>query len=137
MPNHQPSYTAGQLRMDARSEEFLARAGVAPRRLPLAFLATTSLTFLKPRLRRVLRPIAAQLADSGVTANHVTVASLVGSVVIGTVLCFFVAETWLFSILPVWLAVRTACATIDGTLAIEIAQNSQLVGILNEAWDGA
>jgi CDP-diacylglycerol--glycerol-3-phosphate 3-phosphatidyltransferase len=41
----------------------------------------------------------------------------------------------LFAILPIWLVARTACATLDGTLAIEFGQKSRLGGILNEAGD--
>jgi CDP-diacylglycerol---glycerol-3-phosphate 3-phosphatidyltransferase len=100
-----------------------------------AFVAATSLTFLKPRLKTALRPWAAYLARSGVTANQVTVTSLIASVVVGALLCVFAAKRGLFAILPVWLAVRTACATIDGTLAIEFRQKSRLGGILNEAGD--
>jgi CDP-diacylglycerol--glycerol-3-phosphate 3-phosphatidyltransferase len=102
---------------------------------PAAFVAATSLTFLKPRLKTALRPWAAYLARSGVTANQVTITSLFGSVVVGALLCVFAAEHGLFAILPVWLTARTACATIDGTLAIEFGQKSRLGGILNEAGD--
>lgn len=100
-----------------------------------AFIAATSLTLLKPILKGALRPWAAYLARSGITANQVTVMSLIGSVVVGALLCAFAAERGLFAILPFWLAARTACATIDGTLAIEFGQKSRLGGILNEAGD--
>jgi len=108
----------------------------ASRAVPrLAFLAVTSLIFLKPRLRKALRPIAARLYEAGVTANQVTLASLVGSVLVGAFLCRFASHSPLFAILPVWLFVRTALAAIDGTLAIEFGQKSRLGGILNEAGD--
>jgi CDP-diacylglycerol--glycerol-3-phosphate 3-phosphatidyltransferase len=75
----------------------------------------TSLTSLKPRLKKPLRPRAVYLARSGVTANpgdgHV--------LVVGALLCVFAAESDLFAIPPAWLAARTAYATIDGMLAIE------------------
>lgn len=97
--------------------------------LRLAFLAVTSLTFLKPLLRK------ARLCEAGVTANQVTLTSLVGSVLVGAFLCRFAAHSPLFAILPAWLAARTAFAVIDGTLAIEFGQKSRLGGILNEAGD--
>ena len=50
-------------------------------------------------------------------------------------LCAFAANHRLFVILPVWLVARTACATIDGTLAIEFGQKSRVGSILNEAGD--
>lgn len=106
-----------------------------PTRPAAAFIAATSLTFLKPRLRKTLRPWAAYLARSGVTANQVTASSVIGAVAVGGLLCVFAAERGLFAILPAWLATRTACATIDGMLAIEFGQKSRLGGILNEAGD--
>jgi CDP-diacylglycerol--glycerol-3-phosphate 3-phosphatidyltransferase len=99
------------------------------------FIAATSLTFLKPRLKRTLRPFAAYLARSGVTANQVTVASLTSSLAVGMLLYVCASERGLFATLPVWLAARTACATIDGTLAIEFGQKSRLGGFLNEGGD--
>jgi CDP-diacylglycerol---glycerol-3-phosphate 3-phosphatidyltransferase len=110
--------------------------GVAfPTRPVEAFVASTSLTILKPRLKKAPRPWAPYLARSGVTANQVTVTSLIGSVVAGVLLCVFAADRGLFAILPIRLAARTVCATIDGTLAIEFGQKSRLGGILNEVGD--
>jgi CDP-diacylglycerol--glycerol-3-phosphate 3-phosphatidyltransferase len=100
-----------------------------------AFVAATSLTFFKPRLKKNLQPWAAYLARSGVTANQVTITSLIGSVVVGGLLCVSAAESGPFAILPAWLVTRTACATIDGTLAIDFGQKSRLDGILNETGD--
>jgi CDP-diacylglycerol--glycerol-3-phosphate 3-phosphatidyltransferase len=107
----------------------------SPTRPAATFVATTSLTFLKPGLKKTLWPWVAYFARSGVTANQVTVTSLIGSVVVGGLLCVFAAESGLFAILPAWLAARMACATIDGTLAVEFRQKSRLGGILNEAGD--
>jgi CDP-diacylglycerol---glycerol-3-phosphate 3-phosphatidyltransferase len=103
-----------------------------PRTAPDApFLAATSLTFLKPRLKKVLRPVAAKLASIGVTA----LASLAGSIAVGALPCAHPTDTALFALLPMWLPVRTACAAIDGMLAIEFGQKSRLGGLLNEAGD--
>lgn len=99
------------------------------------FLAATSLTFLKPLLRKALRPVAARLYEAGVTANQVTWTSLVGSILVGALLCRFAVHSPLFAILPTWLAARTAFAAIDGTLAIEFGQKSRLGSVLNEAGD--
>ena len=99
------------------------------------FLAATSLTFLKPLLRKALRPVAARLYEAGVTANQVTWISLGGSVLVGALLCRFAVHSPLFAILPAWLAARTAFAAIDGTLAIEFGQKSRLGSVLNEAGD--
>jgi CDP-diacylglycerol--glycerol-3-phosphate 3-phosphatidyltransferase len=103
-------------------------------RLP-TLLTATILTFLKPRLKRLLYPIAATLARVGITANQVTLASLAGSIAVGTFLCVFPAEPALFAILPVWSVARTACASLDGTLAVEFGQKSRSGAVLNELGD--
>jgi CDP-diacylglycerol--glycerol-3-phosphate 3-phosphatidyltransferase len=103
-------------------------------RLP-TLLTATILTFLKPRLKRLLYPIAATLARVGITANQVTLASLAGSIAVGTLLCVFPAEPSLFAMLPVWSVARTACASLDGTLAVEFGEKSRLGAVLNEVGD--
>jgi CDP-diacylglycerol--glycerol-3-phosphate 3-phosphatidyltransferase len=99
------------------------------------FLAATSLTFLKPRFKRFLMSFSARLARAGVVANQVTTVSIVGSLIMGGMLSLFHSHSILFGLLPVWLLVRMACATIDGTLAIDFGQKSRLGGILNEVGD--
>jgi hypothetical protein len=100
-----------------------------------AFLAATSLTLLKPLLRRALRPVAGRLYEAGVTANQVTSTSLIGSVLVGALLCRFADYSSSFAMLPAWLVARTAFAAVDGTLAIEFGQKSRLGGVLNEVGD--
>jgi CDP-diacylglycerol---glycerol-3-phosphate 3-phosphatidyltransferase len=103
--------------------------------MSLTFLTATSLTFLKPRFKPMLRPVAARLAEAGVVANHVTTLSLAASITVGAVLSTVPTHPALFAMLPVWLLARMACATIDGTLATEFGQKSSLGGILNEVGD--
>ena len=100
-----------------------------------AFLAATSLTPLKSLLRRAVRPVAGRLYEAGVTANQVTSTSLIGSVLVGALLCRFADHSSSFAILPAWLVARTAFAAIDGTLAVEFGQKSRLGGVLNEVGD--
>jgi CDP-diacylglycerol---glycerol-3-phosphate 3-phosphatidyltransferase len=104
-------------------------------REPPTCLTGTTLTFLKPRLKRLLYPVAALLARTGVTANRVTLASLAGSIAVGSVLCSFPDRPALFGILPVWVLVRTACASLDGSLTVEFGLKSRLGGVLNETGD--
>jgi CDP-diacylglycerol---glycerol-3-phosphate 3-phosphatidyltransferase len=104
----------------------------APR---FAFLAATSLTYLKPRFKLALQPVAAGLARRGVVANQVTVASLLGSLLVGATLAHGAGHSMVFALLPMWLLVRMGLAAIDGTLAIEFGQKSRLGGILNEVGD--
>jgi CDP-diacylglycerol---glycerol-3-phosphate 3-phosphatidyltransferase len=100
-----------------------------------AFHAATSLTLLKPLLRRAVRPVAGRLYEAGVTANQVTSTSLIGSVLVGALLCRFADHYSSFAMLPAWLVARTAFAAVDGTLAIEFGQKSRLGGVLNESGD--
>ncbi|CAM3368735.1 hypothetical protein SAMN04488021_16411 [Paracoccus aminovorans] len=44
--------------------------------LDAPLLGASTLTFLKPRLKTVIRPLAAKFAGMGITANQVTLASL-------------------------------------------------------------
>ena len=82
-----------------------------------------------------MRPVAGRLYEAGVTANQVTSTSLVGSVLVGALLCRFADHSSSFAILPAWLVARTAFAAIDGTLAVEFGQKSRLGGVLNEVGD--
>ena len=104
-------------------------------KLIAAFLGVSSLTLLKSRLKAMVRPLAAKFADVGVTANQVRLASLIGSIAVGAVLCAGPSNARMFALLPLWLLVRTACAALDGTLAIEFGQKSRFGGILNEVGD--
>ena len=90
---------------------------------------------LKPRFQNLLRPIATWLARIGVTANQVTLAAGILSVVVGGLLCLPNRGATLFLALPVWLFVRMALNAIDGMLAREFNQKSRLGGYLNELCD--
>ncbi len=89
---------------------------------------------LKPRFQDLLRPLVGRLAAAGVTANQVTVAAALGSVIIG--LCVgLTAHRLVFLLIPLWLAARMALNAIDGMLAREFGQKSRLGGYLNELGD--
>lgn len=98
-------------------------------------LSLTSLSSLKPRFQRNLRPLAGFLARAGVTANQVTIFALCGSLGVGLTLIMGAGLPMLFGLLPVWLAIRMALSTIDGILAQEHGQKSRLGAFLNEAGD--
>jgi CDP-diacylglycerol--glycerol-3-phosphate 3-phosphatidyltransferase len=90
---------------------------------------------LKPRFVALLRPIAARLAAGGVTANAVTLAAMLGSVLVGLILSIWPDCQRLWLILPVVLFLRMAANAIDGILAREFAMKSRLGAILNEVGD--
>lgn len=89
---------------------------------------------LKPRFQNLLRPVARRLAQSGVTANQVTLAAVALSVATGALLTA-IANPRLFLALPVILLVRMALNAIDGMMAREHDQASQLGMFLNEIGD--
>ena len=91
---------------------------------------------LKPRFQALLRPIARRLAHSGITANAVTVAAMLISLVLGAFLYFYGAShRQLFLLLPLWMFLRMAFNAIDGMLAREFGQKSTLGAYLNELSD--
>src|SRR5262245_23537897 len=90
---------------------------------------------LKPAFQNLLRPIARAIAQAGGTANQVTVAAAVGSVLVGAEIYLFPSEAWPLLIVGPFLFVRMALNAIDGMLAREFGQKSALGGILNEVGD--
>ena len=90
---------------------------------------------LKPRFQNLLRPLVANLAKGGVTANQVTAAAALGSVLVGAFVAAQAPERWPFLLLPAWLVIRMALNAIDGMLAREFDQKSRLGAYLNEISD--
>jgi CDP-diacylglycerol---glycerol-3-phosphate 3-phosphatidyltransferase len=89
----------------------------------------------KPGFQRVLRPLAAMLARAGARANHVTVLACGLSVAIGLLLAARNERRSLLLILPAFLFLRMAMNAIDGMLAREFGQKSDLGAYLNELAD--
>jgi CDP-diacylglycerol--glycerol-3-phosphate 3-phosphatidyltransferase len=81
----------------------------------------------------MLRPGVKWLAARGVTANQVTVFACLASMAVGVVLCQR-SEKW-FLILPPFLFLRMALNAVDGMLAREFGQKSNLGAYLNELSD--
>jgi len=98
-------------------------------------LASTSLSYLKPRFQRALRPLTMIIARAGFTANQVTLTALLGSLIVGALLAINHKTPAIFALLPAWLFIRMGFNTIDGLLALEHGQKSRLGGFLNEAGD--
>jgi CDP-diacylglycerol---glycerol-3-phosphate 3-phosphatidyltransferase len=93
-----------------------------------------SIYLLKGRFQNLLRPLVSSLARLGVTANQVTIATLL--------LCLG-AGYWVWSredlrwfwLLPLLYFVRMALNAMDGMLAKEHGQATPLGAVLNEAAD--
>ncbi|GGF59072.1 CDP-alcohol phosphatidyltransferase [Azorhizobium oxalatiphilum] len=93
---------------------------------------------LKPAFQGLLRPLVHALAGLGVTANQVTLAAMAGSILVGAVVGWLVHAGnagSAFLIMPVFLFVRMALNAVDGMLAREHGQKSDLGAFLNELGD--
>lgn len=90
---------------------------------------------LKPRFQALLRPIAARLVDAGATANGVTLAALIMSLAQGAAIAFWPEARWPLLLLPVTLFVRMALNAIDGIMAKEHDQKSNIGALFNEISD--
>ncbi|TVQ39231.1 MAG: CDP-alcohol phosphatidyltransferase family protein [Wenzhouxiangella sp.] len=90
---------------------------------------------LKPAFQNLLRPIVGKLAEAGVTANAVTIAAALLSLLVGACIAAWPAAAWPLLMLPVFLFLRMALNAIDGMLAREHDQQSRAGTLLNELGD--
>ena len=90
---------------------------------------------LKPKFQNLLRPLVKRLYNVGITANQVTLAACILSILLGALLTKFADISTLFFLLPIWMFLRMALNAIDGMLAREFNQKTPLGGYLNEATD--
>jgi CDP-diacylglycerol--glycerol-3-phosphate 3-phosphatidyltransferase len=90
---------------------------------------------LKPRFQALLRPVTHRLAQAGVSANQVTVAALLLSLMVGGVIAVNPQTSKLLLLVPGALFVRMALNAIDGMLAREHGMKSNLGAVLNELGD--
>jgi CDP-diacylglycerol--glycerol-3-phosphate 3-phosphatidyltransferase len=90
---------------------------------------------LKPTFQARLRPLADGLAKRGITANQVTVAAFLLSLAAGALLLIWPGATVPLLLVPVVLFIRMALNAIDGMLAREHGQKSDLGALLNELGD--
>ena len=88
---------------------------------------------LKSRFQALLRPFVVLLVRIGVKANHVTIAACIVSIAIGFAIINS-PRIW-FAIIPVWMFLRMGLNAIDGMLAREFNQKSNLGAYLNELTD--
>ncbi|MCA8959766.1 MAG: CDP-alcohol phosphatidyltransferase family protein [Planctomycetes bacterium] len=91
---------------------------------------------IKPRFQALLRPTTRALAQAGATANHVTIAAMLGSFAVGaTVFVWGREHAWPLFLVPGFLFLRMALNAIDGMLAREHDMKSALGAMLNELGD--
>ncbi len=90
---------------------------------------------LKPAFQGLLRPLSNRLAVIGISANQVTLAALVLSLVGGVLVALWPQQSWPLLLIPVVLFLRMALNAIDGMLAREHDMKSSLGAVLNELGD--
>jgi CDP-diacylglycerol--glycerol-3-phosphate 3-phosphatidyltransferase len=90
---------------------------------------------IKPKFQQLLKPVLIWLHKKRVTANQITISSIILSIGIG--ICFWYADRnpFLFLALPVGLLIRMALNALDGMMARTYNQQSLKGEILNEAGD--
>lgn len=90
---------------------------------------------LKSRFQALLRPYVTSLHASHITANQITLTACVGSILVALLVGYFADHQWLFGLIPFWMFIRMALNAIDGMLAREYNQKSNLGAYLNEICD--
>lgn len=90
---------------------------------------------LKPRFQDLLRPLVRSLAKAGVSANQVTIAALILSILAGTAIWLYPQQHRVLLLIPIILFVRMALNAIDGMLAREFNMKTRLGAVLNELGD--
>lgn len=90
---------------------------------------------LKPKFQQLLTPILTFLHRCGITANQITISSIVLSLIIGVAFWFADRFHYLFLVLPIGLFVRMALNALDGMMARKYNQQSKKGEVLNELGD--
>ncbi|WP_106914631.1 CDP-alcohol phosphatidyltransferase family protein [Chryseobacterium aurantiacum] len=90
---------------------------------------------LKPKFQQLLTPVLLFLNKNGITANQITISSILLSVVIGVLFWNADVSKWFFLSLPIGLILRMALNALDGMMARRFNQTSKLGEVLNEVGD--
>lgn len=90
---------------------------------------------LKPRFQQLLTPVLLFLHKNRITANQITISSVLLSVVIGILFWNADSSKWFFLSLPIGLLIRMALNALDGMMARKFSQTSKLGEVLNEVGD--
>ncbi|PWN63261.1 CDP-alcohol phosphatidyltransferase family protein [Chryseobacterium oncorhynchi] len=90
---------------------------------------------LKPKFQQLLTPVLLFLNKNAITANQITISSILLSVVIGVLFWNADISKWFFLSLPIGLLLRMALNALDGMMARRFNQTSKLGEVLNEVGD--
>ncbi|RRJ91869.1 CDP-alcohol phosphatidyltransferase family protein [Paenimyroides tangerinum] len=89
----------------------------------------------KSKFQQLLTPILIFFHKNKITANQITIASILLSIVIGFLFWNATCSRWLFLSLPIGLLIRMAMNALDGMMARTYNQTSKLGEVLNEIGD--
>ncbi|MDF7670714.1 CDP-alcohol phosphatidyltransferase family protein [Orbaceae bacterium ESL0721] len=89
---------------------------------------------IKPFFQAAIRPLMFWAYKHHITANHITLAAMFLSLIVGSLL-FFSPNHSLYFLLPIALFIRMTLNALDGMLARECNQKSDIGAILNESCD--
>lgn len=90
---------------------------------------------LKPKFQALLRPILDALHRKGITANQITLFSILWSLLIAVLFWLADQHHWFYLSLPIGLLVRMALNALDGMMARVYKQQSKKGEVLNELGD--
>ncbi|WP_454047405.1 CDP-alcohol phosphatidyltransferase family protein [Chryseobacterium sp. Marseille-Q8038] len=90
---------------------------------------------LKPKFQQLLTPVLLFFHRNKITANQITISSILLSVVIGILFWNADISKWFLLSLPVGLLLRMALNALDGMMARKFNQTSKLGEVLNEVGD--
>lgn len=90
---------------------------------------------IKPKFQQLLKPILIRLHKNGVTANQITISSVILSLLIGVAFWFADHNQALFLALPLGLFIRMALNALDGMMARTYHQQTKKGEMLNEMGD--
>ncbi|MDR3025920.1 CDP-alcohol phosphatidyltransferase family protein [Chryseobacterium sp.] len=90
---------------------------------------------LKPKFQQLLTPVLLFFHRNKITANQITVSSVLLSVIIGILFWNADISKWFFLSLPIGLLIRMALNALDGMMARKFNQTSKLGEVLNEVGD--
>ncbi len=90
---------------------------------------------LKPKFQQLLMPVLSFLNRKKITANQITVGSVVLSLVIAILFWNADCSSILFLALPIGLLLRMALNALDGMMARLFNQTSKMGEVLNEVGD--
>lgn len=93
---------------------------------------------LKPAFQNLLRPLVKRLYGFGITANHVTISTMLLSLALSLYIYFHYKTqpaSALLLLIPFWMFLRMAFNAIDGMLAREFGLQSKLGAFYNELCD--